>query len=315
MLRSEPRLVDQALRMLDAKAQAEGLGLDGDAAFVQHFKGVAGAVAQRQHHMAAFDFLAVFQADAAHAPLLVQKKIDHLALEAIFAAQLFDGLAHAFHHRHQPEGADMGMGLGEDFLRRASLDELGQHLAAQIARILDLAVELAVGKSSGAAFAELDIGFRIENRAPPQAPGILGALAHHLAALQDDGPKAGLRQDQGGEKPARPRADHQRPLQMVIGEFRRCLGHGAVFHVGRGTDVPGRAAFVLQRHIHRIDVDNRVLVARVMGALEDAPVQHRLGRQLELFQDGGLQRLRAVVERQLDVGKAQHGAHIKGDAI
>ena len=47
-------------------------------------------------------------------------------------------------------------------------------------------------------------------------------------------------------------------------------------------------------------------VARVMGALKDMPAQHRFGRQFELFQDGSLQRLRAVVERQLDVGKAQH---------
>ena len=115
------------------------------------------------------------------------QKIGDLALEAIFAAQPFDGGAQAFHHGHQPEGADMGMRLGEDFLRRAGLDEFGQHLAAQMARVLDLAVELAVGKSAGAAFAELDIGFRRQHAIAPQGPGVLGALAHRLAALQDDG--------------------------------------------------------------------------------------------------------------------------------
>jgi hypothetical protein len=55
------------------------------------------------------------------------------------------------------EGADVGLGDVEDFRRCAGLDELGQHLAAAMAGVLDLAVELAVGKGAGAAFAELDI--------------------------------------------------------------------------------------------------------------------------------------------------------------
>ena len=43
-----------------------------------------------------------------------------------------------------------------------------------------------------------------------------------------------------------------------------------------------------------------------MAALEHPPVQQRLGRQLQLFEDGGLQRLGRMAERQLDVGQAQH---------
>ncbi len=113
----------------------------------------------------------------------------------------------------------MGMGFGENFLRRAGLYELGENLAAQISRILDLAVELAVGKCPGAAFAELDIGFRIQHRAPPQAPGVLGTLAHHLATLQDDGAKTRLRQDQAREQPAGAGADHQRALVNCAGAW------------------------------------------------------------------------------------------------
>ena len=52
-----------------------------------------------------------------------------------------------------------------------------------------------------------------------------------------------------------------------------------------------------------------------MGALEDAPVQQRVGRQLQLLEDRGLQRLGRMVQRQLDVGQAQHGAHIKTAAM
>ena len=75
--------------------------------------------------------------------------------------------AHALDHRHQPERADVRLGDVEDFGRRAGLDELGQHLAAVMVRVLDLAVELAVGERAGAAFAELHVGFRI--RAPSGA--------------------------------------------------------------------------------------------------------------------------------------------------
>jgi hypothetical protein len=59
-------------------------------------------------------------------------EIVHPVLPAIFAAQRLDGAAHALDHRHQPEGADMRMRFGEDLLRRAGLDELLQHLAAQV---------------------------------------------------------------------------------------------------------------------------------------------------------------------------------------
>jgi hypothetical protein len=74
----------------------------------------------------------------------------------------------------------------EDFRRRARLDELFQHLAAVKLRVLDLAVQLAVGEGAGAAFAELDVRFRVQRVLAPQAPGVLGAFAHGLAALEDD---------------------------------------------------------------------------------------------------------------------------------
>ena len=80
-----------------------------------------------------------------------------------------------------------------------------------MARVLDLAVELAVGEGAGAAFAELHVRLRVEHALAPQAPGVLGALAHCLAALQDDRPEAHLRQHQAGEEAARPEADDHRP--------------------------------------------------------------------------------------------------------
>ena len=58
----------------------------------------------------------------------------------------------------------------QDFLRRAGLDELGQHLAAVVVRVLDLAVELAVGKGAGTAFAELHVRFGIEHASCARSP-------------------------------------------------------------------------------------------------------------------------------------------------
>ena len=48
-----------------------------------------------------------------------------------------------------------------------ALHEFVQHFAAQMARILDLAVELAVGECARATFAELHIGFRVKHILAP----------------------------------------------------------------------------------------------------------------------------------------------------
>ena len=68
------------------------------------------------------------------------------ALKADFAAEGDDLGSHPLDHADEAEGADVRMREVKDFLRRAGLDELGQHLAPEEARVLDLAVELAVGK-------------------------------------------------------------------------------------------------------------------------------------------------------------------------
>src|SRR6185369_283447 len=93
--------------------------------------------------------------------------------------------AHLLHHAHQAEGADVRLGDPGDLLGRAGLDELLDHLAREMARVADLAPELTVGERAGAALAELDVRFGIEHAAPPQAPGVAGALAHRPPALED----------------------------------------------------------------------------------------------------------------------------------
>ncbi len=86
-------------------------------------------------------------------------------LPAILAAQFLDGPAHALDHGDEAEGADMRMRFGQDVVRRAGLDEFLQHLAAEEARILDPAIELAVREGAGAALAELDVRLRFSTAA------------------------------------------------------------------------------------------------------------------------------------------------------
>ena len=151
--------------MLDAKADGKRLGLDVDAAVEQHLRRCRGRCGPPPARHDRRRSLRRFPA-ARRAVCRVSISIRSVTLlwKRYSPPRLSMVCAQDFHHRHQPEGADMGMGFGENFFRRAGLDEFGQHLAAQMARILDLAVELAVGESAGAAFAELDIGFRGEHR-------------------------------------------------------------------------------------------------------------------------------------------------------
>ncbi len=203
----------------------------------------------------------------------------------------------------------MRLGFGQDFGRRAGADELGEHLAAQEPRVLDLAVELAVGKGAGAALAELHVGFWIQNPPPPQAPGVLGPLAHDLAAVQDDRPESHLGENQPREQATRAGADHH---WARSGGLRR-PGDEAVAGVGRRLDaaVPGEArqhfGLVPQGDVHRIDHGDGRFPARVVGPAHHGEIDQVLRRRAEALQDGGRQRLRPVTERQLQFGQSQHG--------
>ena len=77
-----------------------------------------------------------------------------------------------------------------------------------MARVFDLAVELAVREGAGAALAKLHIAFGVECFLAPQTPGVFGALTHGAAAFNDDGLEAHLRQAQGCKNTARAKAHH-----------------------------------------------------------------------------------------------------------
>ena len=86
-----------------------------------------------------------------------------------------------------------------------------------VVRILDLAVQLAVGEGAGAAFTELDVGLGVEHALAPQAPGILGALAYFLATLGMIGRKPICASKRPAKMP-------QGPKPTTIGRSCRSVG-------------------------------------------------------------------------------------------
>ena len=239
-VRPEAGAVDQRLRVLDAKADRERLGFEVDAALRAASRRcrarcapARGRRARRRSRAAARRQARPLRAaptadgEAAHRAA-VDAQVDDARAEADLAAEPLDLVAHVLDHADQPERADVRLGDVADLLGRAGADELVDHLARQVARVADLAPELAVGEGAGAALAELHVRLRIEDAAPPQAPGVLGALAHGLAALEDDRPEAHLREEERGEDAARAEADHDRSRSAAGGEVGRRVRDEAV---------------------------------------------------------------------------------------
>ncbi len=303
--------------MLDAIADRERLGVHAHAALVQHREGVARAVAQREHDVVAAQFLARGQRQAADlllvAPALDQQ-VDDALPEADLAAQRDDVGTHLLDHAHEAEGADVRLGDIEDLFRRAGLDELGEHLAREVAWVADLAPQLAVRERAGAAFAELHVGLRIELALAPQAPGVLGALAHFLAAFEDDGPQPHLREDQRREDAARAEADDDRA--PAPGAFEEAIGRvadEAVAGVGRHPHV--RVARKAREHgrfvdgqlaVDGVDQHDGRLLARVVAALEDGERRQVRITNAQARHDRRTQGVLGVIQRQAQFGDSKH---------
>ena len=248
-------LVDHALRVLDAHTNGKRLGLHGHATAVQHDKGVARTVAQRHDGVARVQGVALARAQVFYlqpGELLAtgdgrKQHIAHALLKADLAAQRDDLLADVFHHLDQLEGADVRVCGVQDVGGCACMDEFINDLAAQVARVLDLAVELAVREGARTAFAKLHIALRVEDLFAPQAPGVLGAFTHGLAAFEHDGLETHLRQRQGSEHAARPKAHHHRALAGRCTKIGGGLAGRVPGHVGGGLDVGMLVKLLQQR--------------------------------------------------------------------
>ena len=108
----------------------------------------------------------------------------------------------------------------------------------------------------------------------PQAPGVLGPLAHRLAAFEDDRFEAHLGEDQPGKQAAGPGADDD-GAGLQSG---RCLGDVFVTGVGARTDVAVISQIFEQRRlvanieVERVDQRDRRFFARIVAALENREI-------------------------------------------
>ncbi|MNM67213.1 hypothetical protein D3C81_787340 [compost metagenome] len=228
--------------------------------------------------MARMQLFAAFQ-DHAVELAVVHQQVGDLLLEAHFAAQRVDFVAHVLDHAGQAERTDVRLADVEDLVRCTGFDELVQYLAAVVLRVLDLAVELAVGEGPGTAFAKLHVRLGVEHAFTPQAPGVLGALTNFLAALKDDRLEAHLRQQQAGKNPARAEADDDRALLQVGGG----LANHFVADIWSDVDVVivgellQQFGFVARLQVDGVDEQQlAVLLARIVAALEQGEVQQLL---------------------------------------
>src|SRR5882757_6865124 len=183
---AETGFVNQRLWMFDAETNREGFRIDEYTPAMQHAEGITGAMARRQHNMTGADRLTTREYHCLEAAVLDQQ-IRDLAFETHLATQGDDFGAHRRNHSSEPECTDVRLADIHYFFRRARTHKLVHHPAPIEFRILDLAVELAVGEQSGTALAKLHVGFRCENIFAPQRPGIGSTAAHVAATLQHDG--------------------------------------------------------------------------------------------------------------------------------
>ncbi|MNS97549.1 hypothetical protein D3C72_1318860 [compost metagenome] len=272
---------------------------------MQHLEGIARAVAHRHDDVVGFQVLAIRQLQAAHLAAVDVDIVD-ARFEADLAAQLDDLGAHLLDHADQAEGADMRACLVQDVFRRAGAHELVEHLAAIVLGVLDLAVQLAVRERARAAFAKLHVRLGVEHALAPQAEGVPGALAHFLAALQDDRAEARLRQDQAGQQAARAHADHHR-ARMRAARLR--ARDEVVRHVGRHAPVRlAGHAFDCRGLVADLDIDDvgeldiRAL-ARIVGTAEHGIADQGVSLDADLRgagAHGGVQVAFGMVEREFD---------------
>jgi hypothetical protein len=232
----------------------------------------------------------------------------HSLLKANLAAELLDLVAHLLDHADQPEGADVRFADIKDFRRRAGFDKFLEHLAAVVLGVLDLAVELAIGKGAGAALAKLDVRLGVEHLLSPQPPGILRALADGLATLEDDRPEAALRQNQRGKDAGRAKADDDRSRRQRY----RCLSDEVIAHVRRPLhprivgETGEHGLLVGQRDVDAVAERRRTGFARIATAPENAEFEDVVLGDAEAGSNRRRQGGRRMLQWKADFADAQH---------
>jgi len=242
-------LFDLRLEMLCPEADAEGLALQHEAAVHQHPEGVAGRVAHREHQRLTGErTVRGLDADELAVPPL---EAGEGCVEVDFPAQRLDLFSDRSDDAPQQVGADMGLLLPGDFLRRAVLEEHFGHEAAEL--VADAGGELTVREGSGAALAELDVGVFVQLTGGGEMLHGLDALVQRRAAFQHDGPVSLTGQQQRRKEARRAEAADHRPVrQRQSAVLHREIGLAPDGDAAGSTRTGGLFPLLFQGHGHSI---------------------------------------------------------------
>ena len=300
--------VHRRLPVLDAHAHGKGLLLHGKPRAVQHFKGVSGAVSQRQHHLPCREGVkrpALPDGDGRHGPVLYGQTLQPCA-EPDVRPGLQQLPPQGLQGDMELVGTHMGQRVGEDALRCAAGYQLLHDEA--VPHVPCAGVQLAVGEGPGAALTELDVALRIQLTGGPETLYIPLPLLHTAAPLQQNGPRAAPRQHQRGKQARRPRAHHD-------GAHLRS-GHGGgegvpLRRIRRDPLVPAPAE---QRRLLRGGDGHGVHESQPLPGVDGA-AQHRQvcqHRRLYPQQPGALgqQRRLRLPRQQAQLVDPQHVSHL-----
>ena len=197
--------------MLDPQSHGEGFGLQRYAQPVQHFKGIPGGVSGTKDQAPAGERFPPRRAGyiRARQPPMLDAKLFQAGFKAKLRPQCGQLPAEVLENPAEVVCSHMGLGIHQDLRRRSAGHQPLQD--ETVANILRAGVQFPVGKSSGAAFTELDIGFRVQDSRRPETLHVRPAFFHTAAPLQKNGPLARLRQHQGRKESRRARPGHYRP--------------------------------------------------------------------------------------------------------
>ena len=171
----------------------------------QRFNGVAAAVPDGKNHvrnLRGFRISARFFEPHGNDLAVFGRYALKLRAEKHLSAKAFHFRSQVFHNLRQAVAPDVRLGLDKDFLRRAESHQIFKNLALSFAA--DARVQLSVRERSRSAFAELNVGFGVQNFFDIKALNFFLSVVNGQASFHDDRlkPRAGqLKRSEHARRP------------------------------------------------------------------------------------------------------------------
>ena len=283
------RLVDHALGMLDAHADAERLAFHDEALLMYHFESVPRRMPASQNHLPhlARELLAVF--DLAQASLgnlsFAHHKTRKLHTEMNLAAQGNDFLAHGLDYARQIVRAQVRVRLPQNLVGGTGVHEPMEHVGRQL--VFKVGGQLAIRESPGAAFAELDVGARVELGQDNELVHILGTAINVVALLHQHGLKAASCQVKSAKQSGRAGSHHKRGhgRRLAAGDLKRLVAVMDLLHMQAGGRL-FEQTLLMPGGKFQAQGDHRMDVLFLAGV--DAALHHLHGHEVRLRNRQGL---------------------------